>query len=288
MALSANGSAVVADKVQLAAQAVNAAALFNQSYTFMGSKNHATSTTRGRLSNWTSAANQIPMGFSSSRQTGDTSATPIVEGTLDMDGRIMKNLVVAGLGGTFADNGRKVYATDDGTFTLTRPAAPTIPVGFVSRFVSATNANVFFFSTEVLMAIALAGGEKKTLCLGSITAAMAATGYLLGAVTPAGYKNMMQGAIVDVYAVNIRANTDADVSISVNLEINAVVVTGGVVTLAFGDALGAIKQGTAVTALNVLHEGDIIAAKGTVGTAGTATDVGTYNLYITVEPEFGL
>lgn len=287
MAMSANGTAVLADKVQLAAQAVNAAALYNQAFLYMGSRNHATAANKGRLAPWSSGAGQIPMGFSTSRQTGDTSATPIVEGTLDLDGRIMKNIAVTGLAGAVTDNGRKVYASDDGTFTLTRPSAPTLPVGFVTRFVSATNANVFFYSTEVLMALALAGGEKRTVCLGSICPVVG-TAYMIGSASTGIVWRGGHCFITDAYAINVRAATDVDVSLTVILKINDTAVTGASIALLFSDAVGAVKASTAITAANVLHEGDKIQVASTQVAAPTATDVGTYNLYMEVESELGL
>lgn len=287
MALSANGTAVVADKVQLAAQVINAATLFNQSYTFMGHADHATAASRGRLGNWTSAVSQIPMGFSTSKSVGDTSASPIVEGQLDMDGRILKNIAVTGLAGTVADNGKKVYMTDDGTFTLTRPSSPTLPLGFVTRFISSTNANCFFYSTEVLMALALAGGEKKTVCLGSICPVVG-TAYMIGSSTTGIVWRGGHARITDAYSICVRAATDVDVSLTVILKINDVAVTGASIALLFSDAVGAVKSSTAITAANVLHEGDKIQVASTQVAAPTATDVGTHNLYMEIEQDLGL
>jgi hypothetical protein len=287
MALAANGTAVPADKIQLAAQAVNTAQLYNQSYSYMGSRSHATSTSRGRVAPWSTLAGQIPIGFSTSNVLGATGTTPIPEGTFDLDGRILKNVAVAGLAGTVADNGRKVYASDDLGWTLTRPTAPTTPVGFISRFNSATLANVFFYSTEVLMAIAFGGGERKTMCLGPITACNTASAYIIGSSTT-GITMTCHGYITSVYAACVRANTDADVSQALNLKINDTFVTGGVVTLLAADTLALIKAGTAVTALNVFHEGDLIQVYNTQTTAGTASDPGTYSLFMNYETELGL
>jgi hypothetical protein len=287
MALAANGVAVTADKIQLAAQAINAAQLYNQSYSYMGSVLHATAANQGRVAPWSQAVGQIPIGISTSNVLGNTTLTPIPEGTFDMDGRIFKNIAVTGLAGTVADNGQRVYATADNAFTLVRPASPAIPCGFVTRFVSSTNANVFFFSTEVLMALMLAGGDTRTVCLGSICPVVG-TGYLIGDATHGITWSYGAGYIRSVYAINIRACTDADVSLNVTLQINNVAVTGGVVNLLFSDAVGAVKAGTAVTATNALHEGNLIQALSAQVAAPTATDVGTYNLYITFASEFGL
>lgn len=287
MALAANGTAVPADKIQLAAQAANTLQLWNQSIGAAGSANHATAASRGRTFPWSNAANQIPVGFSTSQILGATGTTPIPEGTFDMDGRIHKSIPVTGLAGTVADNFKKVYATDDNALTLTRPAAPTMPVGFVTRFQSATLANVFFYSVEVLMALQLAGGGRRTVCLGSICPVVG-TAFMIGDATHGITWSYGPGTITSVYAINVRACTDADVSLTVLLSINNVAVTGGQVALLFSDAVGVVKAGTAVTATNVIHEGDLIQVASTQVAAPTATDVGTYNLYITHESEFGL
>jgi hypothetical protein len=91
------------------------------------------------------------------------------------------------------------------------------------------------------------------------------------------------GRILSVYAQCVEANTDADVSSTINLEIAGTNVTGGVVTLAFGDTEGDKKAGTDVTAANIFHEGDAIDVELTVGTAGTNTDPGLYNLFVEYE-----
>jgi len=173
------------------------------------------------------------------------------------------------------DAGLLVYATDDDTLTLTRPTVGC-PIGFVLEWRgSGTSCRVQMFSVAQVMAIALGGSGKRTWCIGSVAPVLTASGNLLtGIVAPHG------GVITDVYAICVRGPTDVDVDIDANLEIGGTNVTGGVVALVTADVAGDKKAGTAVTAANVFHEGDLIDVEGVVNTAGTITDPGLYNVYI--------
>lgn len=282
MALAANGTAVVRDNVQLAIQAANTAIIFNQSRLAGGDRSHATAASRGRAFPYTGADGEIPLGFSTSRQTGDTSATPIVEATADLSGRVHKNIAVTGLAGTVADNLRKVYAiTDDNTFTITKPSTNALPVGVISRFISATNADVYFFGFDALCAIALAGGGQSTLLIG-IANGLESAGNHATAIVMSGH-----GRILSTFGIVYEPIADADATATFNLEIGGVDVTGGVITWATADALGDKKDGTAVTGNNVFHDGDTIDLECAAGTAGTAAD-GYMAVYAVVEWELGL
>lgn len=284
MALAANGTAVLRDSVQLAAQAATTAAIFNQARVFGGHNSHGTSATRGRVAPWTGADGEIPLGRATSRQTGDTSATPIVEATVDMSAYIAKNIAVTGLAGTIADNFKKVYQiTDDNTFTLTRPAAgsSTLPVGVVTRFISSTNCDVYFFSFETMCAIALAGGGSSNVLVGVVNGVESAGNHATGIVLTG------HGKILSCYGVVFEPMADADSTATVNLEIGGTNVTGGVITWATADVLGDKKDGTAITAANEFHDGDLLDVEVAAGTAGTAAD-GYMAVYAVIEWELGL
>lgn len=241
---------------------------------------HATSGSRGRTEPWGGAVGQICGGwYDKGQTTGNTSATPPVSTALDSRTARINFLAVTGLAGTVADNFKLVYATDDGSFTLTRPSDPNGTArGIVVQFRSSTQADVVFFGMAENVILDLAGGTKRTWCVGAIAPVRTASGDLLtGIVAPC------NGRILGAYAICVRAPTDADVDIDANIEIGGTNVTGGVIELIAGDAVGQKKSGTSVTAANVFHAGDLIDIEGTVNTAGTATDVGTYNLYIEYE-----
>jgi len=280
MALAANANYTVRDTVQLACQAVNAAELYNGAYLYGGSRDHATAINRGRLAPWSGVAGQIPLGFASKRATGNTALVPITEGEVDLGGRVMKNIAVTGLGGTIADNFRVVYATDDNTFTLVRPT-PGHPVGIVTRFISGTNCDVYFLSFGELCVLGMGGAARDSWLVGIVNGIVSTGNHGTGIVAPC------HGRILSTYGVVFEPITDADGSGDINLEIGGTNVTGGVITFATADVLGDKKAGTAVTAENIFHEGDLIDIEVTQNLAGTAAD-GYMAVYADVLKEPGL
>lgn len=280
MALSANGTAVVKAPHTLALEAVNAAEIYNQAFLMLGAASHATAAVRGRARAFNDENGAIPLGFSMARKTGDTSASPIVSAEVDLQGRIHANVAVTALTGDVTDVGKVVYLTDDNTFTLTRPTLGH-PIGVVSRWISATNADVYVFGFDALCAIGLAGAARDTVFLGTVNGVESAGNHVTGWVAP------YHGRIISCYGIVFEPITDVDATATFNLEIAAVDVTGGVITWATADVLGDKKAGTAITALNTFHQGDLIDVECAAGTAGTAAD-GYMNIFATVEKDLGL
>ena len=281
MALSANGQAVVKAPHTLALEAVDAAAIYNQSAMMLAHPvAHGTAAARGRAQAWNDEVGAIPLGFSMARTTGDTSASPIVNAEVDLQSRIFANVAVTGLTGDVTDVGQVVFMTDDNTFTLTRPSLGH-PIGVISRWRSATRADVYCFGFDTLCAIGLSGAARDTVFLGTINGLESAGNHVTGLIAP------YHGRIVDVYGIVFEPITDADATATINVEIATVNVTGGVITWATADLLGDKKSGTAITANNRFHQGDAIDLEVTAGTAGTAAD-GYLNVFATVEKDLGL
>jgi len=275
-------------------QVVNTSVIYPGGYTAWANQNHATSATQGRALPWTGAAGQVPaqfcnqqtpaLGSSVTGTTGDTTASPIVRVGIDTERRVVHSCPVTGLAGTIDDVQRWVYATADGTFDVTLPAAPNrLPVGIITDFLTSTTADVLFFSYSDLLIVAMCGGGVTTWMMGTISAELASTGNMLtGIVAPC------HGVIQEAYAICVSEPTDSDVSIAVNLEIGGTNVTGGVITLAAADVIGEKKAGTSITvSTSIMHAGDLIDVEGTVTSAGTAKD-GVYNLYAVYTREPGL
>lgn len=289
MALSAN---VIrqshGDPASMQAQVANTAVLYQGAYVAGGSESHGTAASRGRIFPWTGAAGQIPLGFSlSGAITGDTSATPPTAARVGTGPSIVEFCPVTGLAGTVVDNFKKVYATADGTFTLTRPAAPNdFPVGFTRQFRTSALCDVYFFSAAELFVLMSMGGDTFLWTLGSISASAATGNALTGIVAPCHGRFGMVAA--DVFAICTRDPTDADVSLAVNLEIGGTNVTGGVITCAFNDTEGLKKDGTAVTAANEFHRGDLIDVEVVTNPAATAADPGEWVVYAVCERLLGL
>lgn len=282
-------------------QVVNTAVVYAGGLTALCNRDHGTSASRGRAKPWAGLIGERPIGFDNHQSavigssvggtTGDTSASPIVRVGVDGSGRTFARLAVSNLAGTIADVGRLVYATADGTFDISLPALPNrLPIGIIADFFSSTLADVECFPRFATDVLSLAGGGCGRFIV-QITPCITATGLLHGAFVVSSH-----GRIVRVDGFCTRAPTDADVSISAAPRItpaggSATAITGGAVVLLHGDACGDVKAGSAVTNTgidNAFHPGDSIDIFGTVTTAGTATDPGTYNLVIDYTHEPGL
>jgi len=285
MALAADTPRITSPANSTTAQVANTAVAYDGALLAMGTPQHGTSASRGRVFPWTGALGEFPLGFCyQGKVTGDTAATPPDATSVWIADTRVNSCPVTGLAGTVADNMKWVYATADGTFTLARPADPNgEPVGVTIQFQTSALCDVVFFGMGTKLAISAGGGTKRTWCIGSIKPYRGASGNLMTGVTAP-----CHGRILAVYAECVMDTTDADVDMSINLEIATTNVTGGVVTLLHSDAAGDKKSGTAVTAANVFHAGDAIDVEAVVNTAGTEADPGLYNLFVEYETLPGL
>lgn len=280
MALSADTPRDTSTANGTNAQVANTAIAYDGGFQAMGTASHGTAASRGRVFPFTGAAGEFPIGFAiQGKVTGDTSATPPTTTSIWLADTRVNSCPVTGLAGTVADNCKWVYATADGTFTLTRPSDPNgDPVGLTIQFKTSALCDVIFFGVGTKCAMSAGGGTKRTWNLGSYVNYRASSGNVATSIIAP-----CHGRILGVYAECVNVNTDVDVSSTLNVEINGTDVTGGVVTLAAADTAGQKKSGTAVTAANVMHAGDLIDIELTVGTAGTATDPGLYSLFVEYE-----
>lgn len=263
-------------------QVVNGATAYLGAKLALCTPTHGTSASRGRVSGWTGVAGEFPIGWSATSKTvGDTSANPIPNvGVLAQD-VVVDNLAVAGLASSDfqADNLKYVYATADGTFTLTRPSAPNrTPCGMVICGKTASVCDVLMFGAVTQAVIAACGSNIRTIPIACVGVGITGSGNLATGIKLSGH-----GKILETYAVCLIGPTDADVDIDANLEIGGTNVTGGVIELIAADVAGDNKAGTAITAANEFHDGDLLDIEGVVNTAGTASDPGLYQVYITVE-----
>jgi len=280
--LTANSQIAVAGGHKFLVEIIDTDIIYAGAYVAAGSRAHATAATRGRaLPMVDDTAGYVPLGHALQQATGATSAARPPEAEISVEGRIVKNMTVTDDANDISDQFRWVYAIDDGTFTVARPVTMGFPIGITTRYIAANTFNVKFFSFGELCAIALGGAGKALWNLGVVVAEAAGAGNVL-----TGIECPHHGRITSVYTICASAPADADMSILLNLEIGATNVTGGVITLDFTDLLGAKQAGTAITALNVVHEGDLIDVESASVTAGTVGD-GIYNLYAMVDLEPG-
>ena len=267
MALTADTTKQSAGKQLIAPQIADAIRIFAGSYSQIGSRDHGTAAKVGAAAPFASEAGAIATGFNSKGNTlGSVATSPVPEAELDVGGQIVKDLTCAGLAGTKADVMRLVYATDDATFTLVRPATLAQVVGVVTRFVSGTVCDVLFLGIEALVALGLAGGGAETKLLAVISGASGGGGTFATGIEMQGH-----GRITGVYGTVVEPLVGGGASLSVNLEIRGTNVTGGVIPWVLAAAAGSKKAGTAVTAANVFSNGSLIdveIAESTVSTAG--------------------
>lgn len=283
MALTADLQRELQGRSKIELQVINSQIIFSPGLLEAAAPDNTTVANRGRVQAFTGGNETIPVGFALEGVTGDTSASPIPRGRIGIERHIREGISVTGVTG-LGDVMKPVYATDDNTFTLTKPTPAQI-IGVVINFRAGTVVDVLFFAFEDMFLNALNGAGQQTWLLGTIAPAITASGNLL-----TGIEAPYHGRINSVYGICVRGPTDADVDIDVNIEIGGVNVTGGLVELLFSDVTGDKKAGTAITADggNIFHQDDLIDIEGLVNTAGTLTDVGLYNLYAEVEPLPGL
>jgi hypothetical protein len=278
MALTADTTRRTAGAGSHDGEIVNAAVCYAGGYAMQGSPSHATAATRGRIQPWNDEVGAIPFGRIQKGGTGATAANPIPRASNDLEAHILKAIAVTGVT-AIGDVGRVVYMTDDNTLTLARPTYG-LPVGRIIAWRATTSCDVLFWGVIGTDILALAGAAQDRWLLGVVTGIAAAGGDVAtGIVAP------YHGKINAVYGIVAAALVGAGADISYNLEINGTNVTGGVIQCLLAGGTGTKNAGTAITAENVFHEGDLIDIEVAVGTASTG---GLVAIYAEVERLLGL
>ena len=77
--------------------------------------------------------------------TGDTSATPKPRASLVTGPFRWPTMPVTALVGTVADNGKRVWAVNDGSYTVTDPGSTGCEVGYVDNYISSSYADVIMY-----------------------------------------------------------------------------------------------------------------------------------------------
>lgn len=242
----------------------------------------------GTVTNFNDAEGHQLVGMALEKVVGD--------GTLKIQvrlaGLIIRDRTITGVTGAI-HNGRSVYAEDENTFTLAAPSTDAQPVGIVLD-ADGTNADVLLFGVQSAVALQLAGGNRRTLGLGTLNTSMLEA--VIAANMKTGIKLQGHGVITRFWARP--AGFDAGYvagSQLLNLEIGGTNVTGGVLTLAFGDidteaGSDAEVAATAITGANEFHDGDLLdVERAAAGTGFTAVaDTQAYDLFIDVEYRAGV
>ena len=280
MALAANLARETRNDRDLDPAVQSTAQIYAGSFCAGGSPTHGTSAKIGKCYPFNDEAGAIPLGHAKQKVLG-TAVAPLPRADIYAHSRIVESIAVTGLTGDVTDVFKLVYATDDTVLTLTRTAVNS-PVGVIVGWKSATSCDVRFFSFGEMAVLALAGGNRRTWHITTSQYRFAAASDLVkGIVAPC------HGRILAVYAICSVDPADTDVAATLTVEIDGTNVTGGVVTLAFGNTVGLKIAGSAVTAENVFHMGSLIDVETSTVTAGTMGD-GEFSLYIDYEMLLGL
>ena len=268
------------DPSGFSAQIANAATLYHGRFAGIRGQTHATS--QGDVAPYEDEAGMIFAGLAQnpgglSEDVGDTSATVPPRVQLDLTPRILSRVTVTGAA-AITDTLKPVYATDDETLTLTRPADDAEVVGVITRWHTSTTCDVLLLGLPLQIALGMAGGNRELFEIVTMPFASMADGDLVTSLPMP-----FHGRIISLHALVAEACTGTSGSILVNAEIGTTNVTAGVITVstAAGGTVGTILDGTAVTAENVFHEGDLLSLEG-ASAAGTRT-LGSLRIYALVE-----
>lgn len=269
-------------------QIVDALTVFDGGIAALNHPVEAGAALQGRIQAHNDVATLIPLGILRPQgidpATGDTGALPIVTGEVELEGAIEEALTITGVS-TVDDEGSIVFATGDdpaADLTLVRPTLG-IPFGVVVRHRTGAVADVYRFSFAEISAISLGGAGQYTWHLGTVVTELGAAADMATGITAPHH-----GEISNVYAICASAPVDADMNMDIQLEIDGVNTTGGIITLNFADAIAANKAGTAITAGEAFREGSLIDIEALAAgfVAGTAGD-GVYNVYAEVQTRLG-
>ena len=194
---------------------------------------------------------------------------------------VYKQATVAGVTSR-GDIGKAVYATDSDVLTLTRPSLGT-PIGFVSEWYTSTTCDVLFLGLAAQAALDFSGQGVQVLHLGSFSFAGTGDADLLTSY-PAPY----HASIESFYTVVSELFVGSSGACTLNLEIGTTDVTGGALTVATATCgtIGTVLTSAPITALNVVHAGDLISVEGTA--SATTRTSGRFDLYVKLAPRLGV
>ncbi len=216
----------------------------------------------GHLDKWADTAGHRFVGLLLESATGDTSATPKVEGKVDESGYTIMSATVASVAQT--DVNAPVYcSTDNPADFVLAPTANVGPVGRVVRYVSSGVADVQLFTpAEAAGRSGLAGISYISIPI--TLAQISGAGDVVTSFTPG-----FRFRVVSTQFHTTTVVTTGSRAATLNLEIGTTNLTGGdvVLTSATCTPLGARIAGAAITAANVGTATDTISVESSSVTA---------------------
>lgn len=241
---------------------------------FVGVRTQANATSQGEAIKYANGVNGVAFGGLSLKQaTGDSAESPRPQSRQQTQSMVLKNVTVTGVASK-ADIYKPVYFTNSEALTLTKPAKGEI-AGFVIGYASGAVCDVLILGLAERFAVA---SQTELIYLGQLDFNTVIDGNVR-----TGFPMPFHGKVLEFFGMISQVGVGADGAINLNLEIDTVNVTGGVIayTTAASTPLGAKLEGSAITAANVFHEGSVIDVEG-AGAAGTRTS-GLLDIYVKVQ-----
>lgn len=209
----------------------------------------------GFLENAKNAAGIMNFGIESQNSKGqDTEVTgdgSTVEWTVRSN-FVDEDVTVAGIGSK-ADIHKPVYASDNQTLTIVRPAIGS-PIGILSDWKSGTTGNVLLFSRLIAVILGYQGGTVKREKFIVTSKALEAGVSAISLFTATN-----SGRLVSAYAILVADDSGvAAGDQTIGFDIGGVNVTGGQIQLLAADTIATKIAGTAITALNTFKGGQDI------------------------------
>lgn len=237
----------------------------------------------GKLDKWAAAVGQILLGNAVEQATGVSAGT--VRARVDFTPALVKRDVTGASAVT--DRGKLVYATDENTYTLTPNTNRPTPIGVVIDWLSGTTCVVLDLGLVARLGIDLAGGIEQVIHLGGFPCDAFADGAMATDVPLVGH-----GEIVSLFSVIRKAPAGASGTVTVKAQLKPV---GGsyadvgaptsFVPAATGDALGAVKASSAISAANAFSAGALLKL---VASATTSMSAGHVDIYAKVRRKAGI
>jgi len=214
--------------------------------------------------------------------TGDGTAT---YKSVSRGGIILDNVSVTGVSAV-TDAGKFIYATDGQTMTLTRPATG-LPIGILTNWRATTYCDVYLFDFIDSVLLSLMRPPREIKSFGTFP-----TNAFQGTAAATIWTETAQDhyKFISLHALPVAHDNAAVAGAqSINLAIDTVDVTGGVLSLAYTSCdvytdMGTAIDATAITALNEVHMGDVVILEmAASGTGFTADVAAAFHLYAIVE-----
>lgn len=240
------------------------------------------------------ADNLLPLGLAISPDDGNPDHLT-GDSTYDYKVVTRSNIIVNKISVTGAsaitDIGKLVYCTDGSTYTLTKPTTG-LPVGFITNWRSSTYCDVYFFGFKDAVNWQIARGHREIMDFGTFpTNALQGTAAVTLFTAPAALKHYK---FISLHAQPMAHDNAAVAGAqTVNLAIGGTNVTGGVLSLGYGDCdaagdMGTEIDATAITAANEVHEGDVVTLlMAASGTGFTADAAAAFKIYAIIENMIG-